>query len=70
MGAVESAGNNAALLEAQNLTKHFLVRQSWTRRVVVTAVDGLTFRVEPGRTIALVGESGCGKTTVGNCCSV
>jgi peptide/nickel transport system ATP-binding protein len=65
MGAVESAGNNAALLEAQNLTKHFLVRQSWTRRVVVTAVDGLTFRVEPGRTIALVGESGCGKTTVG-----
>jgi oligopeptide/dipeptide ABC transporter ATP-binding protein len=62
---MESARNNAALLEAQKLTKHFMVRQSWTRRAVVTAVDGLTFRVEPGRTMALVGESGCGKTTVG-----
>lgn len=65
MVAVESAGNNIPLVEAQNLTKRFMVRQSWTRHVVVTAVDGLTFRVEPGRTMALVGESGCGKTTVG-----
>ncbi len=53
------------LLEARDLTKRFRVRQSWTRRVTVTAVDGLSFRVKSGHTIALVGESGCGKTTVG-----
>lgn len=56
---------NAPLLEARDLTKRFKVRQSWTRRMVVVAVDGLSFQVEAGQTVALVGESGCGKTTVG-----
>ncbi len=53
------------MLEALDLVKHFKVRQSWTRRIVVTAVEGVSFQVGAGRTVALVGESGCGKTTVG-----
>jgi oligopeptide/dipeptide ABC transporter ATP-binding protein len=56
---------NGPLLEARNLVKRFRARQSWTKRIVITAVDGVSFYVEAGRTIALVGESGCGKTTVG-----
>jgi oligopeptide/dipeptide ABC transporter ATP-binding protein len=65
MVAAENSVENVSLLEARDLTKRFRVRQSWTRRTVVTAVDGLTFQVQTGRTVALVGESGCGKTTVG-----
>jgi oligopeptide/dipeptide ABC transporter ATP-binding protein len=53
------------LLEALDLVKRFDVRQSWTRRAVVTAVEGVSFQVEAGSTVALVGESGCGKTTLG-----
>lgn len=62
---VISSGENRPLLEASDLVKRFKVRQSWTRRIVVTAVEGVSFQVEAGRTVALVGESGCGKTTVG-----
>lgn len=62
---MNSTGTNVALVEVRKVTKRFLVRQSWTRRVAVAAVDRLSFRVEQRRTIALVGESGCGKTTVG-----
>jgi oligopeptide/dipeptide ABC transporter ATP-binding protein len=53
------------LLEAQGLTKRFRVRQSWTKRIVVTAVDDVSFQMQAGRTVAVVGESGCGKTTLG-----
>jgi oligopeptide/dipeptide ABC transporter ATP-binding protein len=48
-----------ALLAVENLTKHFL-----TRHGIVRAVDGVSFEVGRGETVALVGESGCGKTTV------
>jgi peptide/nickel transport system ATP-binding protein len=56
-----------ALLEVDNLVRHFVVERSilGQPRVVVRAVDGVSFRVEAGRTLALVGESGCGKSTVG-----
>ncbi len=49
----------SALLSVQNLTKHFP-----TRHGVVRAVEDVSFAVAPGETMALVGESGCGKTTV------
>jgi len=51
-----------ALLEVQNLVKHFIAG-----RGIVRAVDGVTFSIERGETLGLVGESGCGKTTTGRC---
>lgn len=56
-----------ALLEASDLKVHFPIRRGVLQRVVghVRAVDGVTIALRAGRTVALVGESGCGKTTVG-----
>ena len=56
------------LVEARDLAKHFeLSRPWWPRRAPVRlhAVDGVSFSIEPGCTLGLVGESGCGKSTVG-----
>ncbi|MBL8688606.1 MAG: dipeptide ABC transporter ATP-binding protein [Rhodospirillaceae bacterium] len=57
----------APLLDIVDLKKHFPVRRSafGARRGVIRAVDGVSFQVEPGETLGLVGESGCGKSTVG-----
>jgi peptide/nickel transport system ATP-binding protein len=57
----------APLLEVRNLRKHFPVRAGVLLRKVgdVHAVDDVSFTLERGRTLGLVGESGCGKTTVG-----
>jgi oligopeptide/dipeptide ABC transporter ATP-binding protein len=56
----------SALLEVQDLVRHFVVRRSLLGRPLATvqAVDGVSFSVAAGETLALVGESGCGKTTV------
>lgn len=55
------------LLEAQDLRKHFPVKSGGVRRgtELVKAVDGVSFTLERGRTLGLVGESGCGKSTTG-----
>jgi oligopeptide/dipeptide ABC transporter ATP-binding protein len=55
------------LLDVRDLSKSFPVRRSfggWTIKEI-RAVDGLTFQVNAGETLALIGESGCGKSTVG-----
>jgi peptide/nickel transport system ATP-binding protein len=55
------------LLEVRDLKVHFPIRKGVLRRTVghVKAVDGVSFELRKGRTLALVGESGCGKTTTG-----
>jgi len=56
-----------ALLQVKDLTIHFAVKKGLfqTKKDFVRAVDGVSFKLSQGRTLALVGESGCGKTTVG-----
>ncbi|MFV2058099.1 MAG: dipeptide ABC transporter ATP-binding protein [Thiohalomonadales bacterium] len=55
------------LLKVRNLKVHFPVHKGLFKRVVaqVRAVDGISLEIPKGETLALVGESGCGKTTVG-----
>lgn len=55
------------LVEVSNLVKYFPVRSGIRRRITgwIQAVDDVTFSVQKGETLGLVGESGCGKTTVG-----
>jgi oligopeptide/dipeptide ABC transporter ATP-binding protein len=55
------------LLEARELKKHFPIRKGVFSQVSghVYAVDGVSFHIERGETLGLVGESGCGKSTVG-----
>jgi oligopeptide/dipeptide ABC transporter ATP-binding protein len=57
------------LLIVRDLVKHYPVRGGVLRRIVawVKAVDGINFSIKRGETLGLVGESGCGKSTVGNC---
>jgi oligopeptide/dipeptide ABC transporter ATP-binding protein len=56
----------APVLEVDGLVKHFPVLRGVLRRAVahVKAVDGVSFSIQPGETLCLVGESGCGKSTV------
>ena len=67
--AEPSAPAGAPLLEVENLRKYFPIRSGFLRRTTgnVQAVDGVSFTLAKGETLGVVGESGCGKTTVGRC---
>jgi peptide/nickel transport system ATP-binding protein len=61
--------NDQVLLDVRNLRKFFPIRRGFLQRVLghVRAVDDITFYIDRGETLALVGESGCGKTTTSRC---
>jgi peptide/nickel transport system ATP-binding protein len=63
----ERQAQRGVVLEVKDLNVHFPIRRGVFRRTVghVRAVDGISFELKEGRTLALVGESGCGKTTTG-----
>ena len=67
-GAAAFAGDEL-LLEVNNLKKFYPIRRGFLRKVVgnVRAVDDVSFDIRRGETLALVGESGCGKTTTSRC---
>ncbi|MBL7180552.1 MAG: oligopeptide/dipeptide ABC transporter ATP-binding protein [Pseudomonadota bacterium] len=58
--------DNYAILRIADLKKYFPVHRGFWQRIAgwVKAVDGVSFDIRPGKTLGLVGESGCGKTTV------
>ena len=56
--------NSNVILEVQNLKKYFPVKSGF-KKLTLKAVDGVSFTINRGETLGLVGESGCGKTTVG-----
>ncbi|HZN47381.1 MAG TPA: ATP-binding cassette domain-containing protein, partial [Ramlibacter sp.] len=71
-GAQDTTSTGAVpLVQAHDLAKTFDVSVPWLNRVLerrprqlLQAVDGVSFSIEKGQTLALVGESGCGKSTV------
>jgi oligopeptide/dipeptide ABC transporter ATP-binding protein len=62
-----AADGSAPILDVVDLKKHFPIRKGFLRRTAghVLAVDGVSFSIGKGETLGLVGESGCGKSTVG-----
>lgn len=69
--AAQQTSEETALLQVRDLAKHFDVSKPWLARVlehqprqILKAVDGLSFEIKKGETFSLVGESGCGKSTV------
>jgi len=65
----ETSQNGQVLLEVKSLQKYFPIKKGFLRKVVghVRAVDDVSFFINEGETLGLVGESGCGKTTTARC---
>ncbi len=57
--------DNKPLIEVKDLKQYFPISTGWFRSTPLKAVDGVSFSINKGETLGLVGESGCGKTTVG-----
>ena len=57
--------NSEYLLQVEHLKEYFPVRTGFSKTIQLKAVDDVSFAIRPGETLGLVGESGCGKTTVG-----
>ena len=57
--------NEKNLVEVRDLQEYFPIKTGFFKRTMLKAVDGVNFTIKPGETLGPVGESGCGKTTVG-----
>ena len=61
----ETKKNSEYLVEVHDLKEYFPVKTGFFKKTPLKAVDGVSFNIKAGETLGLVGESGCGKTTVG-----
>ncbi len=61
----QTAEKGEVLLEVRNLKKYFQVRTGFVKKTDLKAVDDVSFFIRRGETLGIVGESGCGKTTLG-----
>ena len=63
----ETENGEKYILEVNNLKEYFPISKSFLKKNIVylKAVDGVSFKLKEGKTIGIVGESGCGKTTLG-----
>lgn len=61
----DALNKNEYLIEVKDLKQYFPIKTGFMKSVPLKAVDGVSFSIKPGETLGLVGESGCGKTTVG-----
>ena len=70
-GMTERSTAERTVISVRGVEKYFPIKEGMMQRVVghVRAVDGVSFDIRPGETLGLVGESGCGKTTLGRCIS-
>ena len=62
---MSSNDTNEYLVEVNDLKQYFPIKTGFGKTIPLKAVDGVSFAIKPGETLGLVGESGCGKTTVG-----
>ena len=62
---MSSNNQSEYIVEVKDLKQYFPVKAGFGKTIPLKAVDGVSFAIKPGETLGLVGESGCGKTTVG-----